>query len=135
MTIKEVCEQFSLTPDTLRYYERAGVIPQVSRTPGGQRYYSEEDISWVNNAVCMRNAGMSVEAIAEYVRLYRQGDGTLAQRRDLLCRERNRLRERMAELEGAMRLLDYKISRYEAAIETGVLSWDDPPEETNGGEA
>ena len=133
MTIKEVCERFDLTADTLRYYERAGAIPQVSRTAGGQRFYAEEDLEWVHNAVCMRNAGMSVEAIAEYVRLYRLGDDTLAERRELLCRERERLRARMNELEGALRLLDYKISRYEAALETGVLSWDELPSCLNGG--
>ena len=57
MTIKEVCEKYDLTPDTLRYYERVGVIPEVGRTKGGIRDYSEQDIKWVENAVCMRSAG------------------------------------------------------------------------------
>ena len=63
MSIKEVCEKFDITPDTLRYYERIGVIPEVERTPGGTRRYDEEAIGWVNNAVCMRKAGVSVEAM------------------------------------------------------------------------
>ena len=65
MTIKEVCEQFDITPDTLRYYERVGVIPEVNRTKGGIRDYTEEDIKWVENAVCMRSAGVPVEMLIE----------------------------------------------------------------------
>ena len=53
MTIKEVCEIYGLTPDTLRYYERVGVIPEVARTAGGIRDYKEEDIKWVENCIYM----------------------------------------------------------------------------------
>ena len=63
MTIKEVCEKYELTPDTLRYYERVGVIPEVHRTKGGIRDYTEEDEKWVENAVCMRSAGVPVEML------------------------------------------------------------------------
>ena len=70
MTIKEVCEKFNLSPDTLRYYERAGVIPEVRRTKGGIRDYSDDDLKWVENAVCMRNAGVPVEMLIEYVKLF-----------------------------------------------------------------
>ena len=58
MTIKEVCEKYGITADTLRYYEKVGVIPTVGRTKGGKRDYSEQDIAWVENAICMRNAGL-----------------------------------------------------------------------------
>ncbi|MBO4591267.1 MAG: MerR family transcriptional regulator, partial [Eubacterium sp.] len=84
MTIKEVCEKFDLTPDTLRYYERVGVIPAVTRTKGGIRDFTEEDIAWVENAVCMRSAGVPVEMLIEYVRLYQEGDETFEARRNLL---------------------------------------------------
>ena len=66
MTIKEVCEKYELMPDTLRYYERVGVIPEVHRTKGGIRDYTEEDEKWVENAVCMRSAGVPVEMLIEY---------------------------------------------------------------------
>ena len=118
----------SVTQDTLRYYEKVGAIPKVGRTEGGIRCYTAEDLEWINNAICMRSAGMSVEAIAEYVRLYRMGDGTFAQRRDLLCRERETLLQQLSLLEQAKKLLDYKIERYQLAVETGILSWDSPSE-------
>ena len=74
MTIKEVCEKYNLSADTLRYYERVGVIPEVSRTPGGIRDYGEVDLGWVENAVCMRDAGVPVEMLIEYVKLYQEGN-------------------------------------------------------------
>ena len=66
MTIKEVSEKYDITQDTLRYYERVGMIPQVTRTAGGIRNYSEEDLRWVELAKCMRSAGLPVEAMIEY---------------------------------------------------------------------
>ena len=67
MTIKEVSEQYDISKDTLRYYEKAGMIPPVSRNASGVRNYTEEDLKWVSLAKCMRSAGLPVEALAEYV--------------------------------------------------------------------
>ena len=71
MTIKEVSERFGVSTDTLRYYERIGLIPQIARTAGGIRDYTESDISWVEHTICMRNAGVPIEALIEYIRLFR----------------------------------------------------------------
>ena len=65
MTIKEVSERFGVSTDTLRYYERIGLIPQIARTAGGIRDYTESDISWVEHTICMRNAGVPIEALIE----------------------------------------------------------------------
>ena len=124
MTIKEVCEKYDITADTLRYYERVGVIPEVCRTKGGIRDFSERDLGWVENAICMRNAGVPVEMLIEYVRLFQEGDGTLKARRDLLAEARSEIQEQLDRITETARLLDYKISRYDEAIKTGVLSWD-----------
>ena len=124
MTIKDVCERFGITADTLRYYEQVGAIPKVARSSGGIREYDDEALSWVQNAVCLRKAGVSVEAIAEYVRLFNMGDETIKDRLDLLLSEREELGKQLAELTEAVDLLDWKISRYRKAVETGVLTWD-----------
>ena len=124
VTIKEVCEQYGLTPDTLRYYERVGVIPEVSRTSGGIRDYQEEDIKWVENAVCMRDAGVPVEMLIEYVRLFQLGDETIAARANLLKEVRERILETKKKYDTALEKLDYKIGRYEIAQQTGVLTWE-----------
>ena len=124
MTIKEVCEKYGITPDTLRYYERVGVIPTVARTKGGIRDYSEEDIRWVENAICMRSAGLPVEMLIEYVRLFHEGDSTFKARRDLLAEAREEIAAQLAKYQATMDKLNYKISRYDEALRTGVLTWD-----------
>ena len=124
MTIKEVCAQYGLSPDTLRYYERVGVIPTVTRTAGGIRNYQDEDIQWVEKAVCMRDAGVPVDMLIEYVRLCQQGDDTLEARANLLKEVRTRIMEAKKKYDAALERLDYKISRYELALKTGVLTWE-----------
>lgn len=124
MTIKEVSEKYGLSQDTLRYYEKIGVIPPVTRTSGGIRNYTEQDIGWVENAVCMRKAGLPVEVIAEYCRLFSMGDSTIGARLELLTEQRKKLIEQKEQLETEISRLDYKIGRYEIAVKTGVLSWE-----------
>ncbi|MGN0601034.1 MAG: MerR family transcriptional regulator [Oscillospiraceae bacterium] len=124
MTIKQVSEKYNISQDTLRYYEKIGAIPPVTRTEGGIRNYTDEDIGWVENAVCMRNAGLPVEVIAEYCRLYNMGDSTIGARLELLAEQRKKLIEQKEQLEAEISRLDYKIGRYEIAVKTGVLSWE-----------
>lgn len=124
MTIKEVSEKFDLTPDTLRYYERVGVIPAVNRTKGGIRDYSEQDIKWIENAVCMRSAGVPVEILIEYVKLFQEGDSTITARRDLLMEVRIEVQKQLDKYQATMDRVNYKISRYEEAVKTGILIWD-----------
>lgn len=124
MTIKEVSEKFDLTPDTLRYYERVGVIPAVNRTKGGIRDYSEQDIKWIENAVCMRSAGVPVEMLIEYVKLFQEGDSTITARRDFLMEVRIEVQKQLDKYQATMDRINYKISRYEEAVKTGILIWD-----------
>lgn len=126
MTIKEVSEKYGITQDTLRYYERVGMIPAVTRTSGGIRDYQEADLGWVELAVCMRSAGLPVEAMIEYVRLFQEGDATIPARLQLLVDQREVLKEQKKQIESTLERLEYKISRYEEAVKTGVLSWDAP---------
>ena len=124
MTIKEVSEQYGISQDTLRYYERVGMIPPVTRTEGGIRNYTEEDLRWVSLAKCMRSAGLPVEAMIEYVRLYKEGDSTIPARLQLLIDQRQVLLEQRKQIDETLNRLNYKISRYEKAVQTGVLSWE-----------
>ena len=125
MTIKEVSERYNISPDTLRYYERVGLIPPVPRTEGGIRNYGEKDLGWVELTLCMRSAGVPVEALIEYNRLYQLGDSTFAARRDLLQEQLDALEEQKAQLETTMARLRHKIARYNEAVRTGVLDWSD----------
>lgn len=98
MTIREVSEKYELTQDTLRYYERMGMIPPVTRNASGIRDYTEEDLAWVGLAKCMRAAGLPVEAMAEYVRLTQQGDSTIEDRLKLLQGQREELLKKESRL-------------------------------------
>lgn len=124
MTIKEVCEKYDITADSLRYYERVGVIPKVTRTSGGIRNYSEEDIKWVENAICMRSVGVPVEMIIEYVRLFQMGDETFEARCNLLKDARKKVEAARKKYDDELKRLNYKIAKYEEACRTGVLIWD-----------
>ena len=123
MLIKEVCKQYNITADTLRYYEQVGVIPKVSRTKGGIRDFSEEDLKWVENAICMRSAGVPVELVAEYVRLFQLGDETFEKRCNLLKEAREKVLEARKKYDDALSRLNYKIDKYEEACKTGILIW------------
>ena len=123
MTIKEVSAKYQITQDTLRYYERVGRIPPVGRTAGGIRDYKEKDCGWIELALCMRNAGLPVEAMIEYVRLTQEGNGTIQARLELLQEQRERLQEQQAKIAQTLERLNYKIGRYEEAVKTGKLVW------------
>ncbi len=123
LTIKEVSEKYNITQDTLRYYERVGMIPTVTRTSGGIRDYQPKDLSWVELALCMRSAGLPVEAMIEYVRLFQQGDSTFAARLQLLQDQREVLLEQRKQIDETLDRLNYKIARYQVAVETGKLTW------------
>lgn len=124
MTIKEVSEKYDISQDTLRYYERVGLIPAVSRTSGGIRNYDDEALGWVENAICMRSAGVPIEALIEYVKLFQEGDSTIQARLELLQEQLTGLEEQKVHIESTMKRLNYKISCYEKAVKTGKLVWD-----------
>lgn len=123
MTIAEVSKKYDITPDTLRYYERIGLIPAVERTKSGIRNYTEESCGWIELAKCMRSAGVSIESLIEYCALTQEGDSTISARKELLEDEREKLVKKMKEMEETLKRLNYKISKYEEAEKTGVLSW------------
>ena len=118
MTIAEVSRKYDISADTLRYYERIGLIPPVPRTRGGLRDYGEESCGWIQRMKCMRAAGVQIEALIEYVDLFQQGDATLDARKALLVEQRDQLVSRMAEMQASLDLLNQKIDRYEQGMMT-----------------
>ena len=113
MTIAEVGKKYGLTADTLRYYERIGLIPSVGRNSSGNRDYSDEDCRWVNFIKCMRSAGLSIEVLIEYVSLFQRGSETVGVRKELLIEQRRQIVEKIEELQNTLSYLDTKIDGYE----------------------
>lgn len=116
MKITEVSEKFDIPQDTLRYYERIGLIPHVNRNKSGIREYTEEDCKWVEFIKCMRGAGLPIEVLIEYVGLFQQGDETIEARKELFIEQRKQLLARMEDMKKTLERLDYKILVYEQAI-------------------
>ena len=113
MIISEVSEKYGLTHDTLRHYERIGLIPPVKRRPNGIREYDGYSCGWIEFIHCMRKAGIHVETLVEYVQLYQQGRDTKEARKELLLEEYRRLDERIAELQAIKERLACKIENYD----------------------
>jgi MerR family transcriptional regulator, aldehyde-responsive regulator len=116
MKIAEVSERYGISSDTLRYYERIGLIPPVNRNESGIRDYNEIDIRRVDFIKCMRSAGLPIEVLIEYVGLVQQGDRTIEARKEILKEQRAALAARIAEMQKTLDLLDHKIEVYEKAL-------------------
>lgn len=116
MKIAEVSERYDITADTLRYYERIGLLPPVQRNGGGIRDFSELDLRRVEFIKCMRTAGLPIEVLIGYFDLAQQGDGTIDARKQILIEQRALLAARMAEMHKTLDLLDHKISVYEDVV-------------------
>ena len=119
MTIAEVSRKYDISADTLRYYERIGLIPPVPRTKSGIRDYDQTSCSWIEFISswiefikCMRAAGLQIEALIEYVALFQQGDSTIGARKALLLEQRDQLEERIATMQQTLERLNHKIENY-----------------------
>ena len=126
MTIAEVSKKYELSADTLRYYERIGLVPPVPRNKSGIRDYDTESCQWVELMKCMRSAGVQIEALIEYVALFQQGDETIGARKALLIEQRDQLVERMAEMQRSLDRLNDKIERYDQADDQGASAPSSP---------
>lgn len=116
MTISEVTKKYNLSADTIRYYERIGLIPRVNRSASGIRDFTENDCGWVEFIKCMRGAGLPIEALIDYVALFQQGDMTVEARKSILVEQRDVLAERMKEMQNTLERLNQKIEHYEEGI-------------------
>nr|WP_294579030.1 MerR family transcriptional regulator [uncultured Blautia sp.] len=116
MTIAEASKKYDISADTLRYYERIGLIPPVPRTKSGIRDYDEASCGWIQLMKCMLKAGVQIEALIEYVALYQQGEETARARKAILEEQREQLRMRLEEMQESLHLLDKKIQHYEETV-------------------
>lgn len=113
MKINEVSKKYEIVSDTLRYWERVGAIPVVSRDSAGYRNYDEEDLNWVSFAMCMWDAGVSVEYLIDYISLFQEGSHTVQARKDLLNDQLEMVGERLSKMQKSYDKLKYKAEHYE----------------------
>lgn len=116
MTIAQVSRKYGVSADTLRYYERIGLIPSVHRNKSGIRDYTEADCGWVEFIKCMRGAGVQIEALIEYVALFQEGPATVRARKEILIEQRELLQDKINEMQKTLARLDKKIQNYETIV-------------------
>ena len=116
MTIAEVSKKYNVTPDTIRYYEKIGLIPHVPRNKSGIRDFDENSCNWIEFIKCMRNAGLSIEVLIKYISLFKQGNKTAEARKELLVEQRKKLLEKQEDINRTIKRLDYKIEIYDDII-------------------
>ena len=125
-SIQGAASETGLSADTLRYYERIGVLPGIARTRSGHRRFSEGDIGWIKLVQCLRATGMSIEELHRYAMLMQEGDSTAEERLQLLVEHRARIKHDLQELETALELVERKIAGYDVPLRRGLKG--EPPD-------
>ncbi|QNQ82216.1 MerR family transcriptional regulator [Lactobacillus sp. PV012] len=114
LTITQVSKKYDIKPDTLRYYERIGLLPTVPRKSNGNRYFSEGMQGWIEMIVCLRHSSVPIEKLIDYADMLRAGDETLQAREELLKEQLIELENKKNDLNRSIERLKHKISLYES---------------------
>jgi DNA-binding transcriptional MerR regulator len=124
-SIQRASAETGVSRDTLRYYEKVGILPGINRSKSGHRQFSDQDMGWIRLVQCLRATGMPIEDLHTYAELMQQGDSTAPQRLQLLETHRRRIRAEMSELATALELVEHKIEGYDQMLARGLKT--DPP--------
>ena len=117
MTIKEAAKKTGISIDNLRYYERIGLVPEVPRTQSGIRNYDEMAIHWIEFAMRFKKAGVSLEAIREYIQLALHGESTKEARREILLETKAGLEKKLHDIHATLDVINYKVDTYDKKCE------------------
>ena len=113
MTINEISKKFSLSKDTLRYWEKENLIPTVKRDKNGYRVYDIKEQNWVFYIMVLRKAGMSIKKLKKFVNLYMKDSSTAEIRKHLLIVQRSQLNKEIINIKKTVNYLDYKIDNFD----------------------
>jgi len=111
-TIQETTIETGVSAETLRYYERIGLITDIERATNGHRRYNDLDILWINFLKQLRATGMSIAQMQEFAELRKGRDATISQRREVLEAYRAHLLQEIASIQEFIALIDTKIERH-----------------------
>lgn len=116
MRIQEVSQKYDVTADTLRYYEKIGLLKKVKKDQSGRRDYQESDLQRLEFLKCMRSAGLGIQVLKRYMELIDEGDTTIQERKELLIQARSELIEKQERIQRSLDKLNYKIDNYEKLL-------------------
>jgi DNA-binding transcriptional MerR regulator len=129
-TVKTAAEKANLSPNTLRYYEKEGLLPRIHRTKNGIRHYSDEDMEWLGLICCLKNTGMSIKQIRDFVNLSTQGPETLKDRCEMLIAHKREVEEHIGEMNRHLDKVTHKIAYFTKQYEEYVSNAMQSPEGT-----
>lgn len=121
-TIAQAAKRSGLSAHTLRYYEKEGLMPFVSRAPSGIRAFKESDFEWLRIIACLKKTGMPVKRIRQYIDWCQAGDATLKERLNLFVVQKENVQAQLDQLNRCMEVLDHKIWYYETAVKAGTAA-------------
>lgn len=125
-TIKQVAEKTNLSIYTLRYYDKEGLLPLVKRSPSGIRKFSDNDLEWINLICCLRNSGMSIESMKEFMQCCLKGQEGQEDRKRILEAHKSHIQAQIEQLNKGMGIVNYKLEHYK---EIGIFHIDEPVKE------
>ena len=115
-TVKEVADKLGMTTYTVRYYDNADLIPDVGRTSGNIRMFSDQNLAWFKLIHCLRATGLSIDEVRRYIRMCLAGDATIPERAELIFKQEKVLREQLKMLKKQMEILAYKKVYYQELL-------------------
>ena len=115
-TMMQVCKETNLTYQALKFYCNEGLIPNVKRDKNNRRIFDERDLKWIKDLVCLKKCGMSIQEMKEYLDLCLQGQSTIPQRKEMLTKKQESLRNSIQELENSVAYIDWKQSFYDEVL-------------------
>jgi len=120
-SIGQVAQKTGLTTHTLRYYEKEGLLPFVRKNSSGLRVFSDNDLGWLAMIECLKETGMPLKGIKQYIDWFEEGDSTLPQRLEMFCSQKEKIEGQIALFQKHLAKIEYKISLYQEAVQLGSL--------------
>lgn len=115
-TMKDVCNQVNMPYETLKFYCNEGLVPNIRRDKNNYRIFDERNIAWIKSLVCLKNCGMSIQEMKEYLALCIEGPSTIKERKVILDKKREALLEKIAELQKSIDYIDWKQNFYDDVL-------------------
>lgn len=115
-SMKETCEKTNLSYQTLKYYCNEGLIPNVARDENNYRIFDDNNIGWINSLSCLKNCGMSIAEMKEYLNLCLQGEVTIPERKVILARKKEDLKQKMQEIQKSLDYIEWKENFYDDVL-------------------
>ena len=115
-TMKQACEKTGLAYEILKFYCNKGLVPNVKRDKNNRRIFDERDIAWINSLNCLKNCGMSIAEMKEYIELCLTGESTIPERKVILDTKRKSLVEQLKQMQDCIDYIDWKQGFYDDVL-------------------